>query len=45
MYRRLEEIRLRQRLGGELAPHELMCLQMEQSGFGCASGRRLPPLR
>jgi hypothetical protein len=35
---RMEAIRLKQILGGALSQQELMCLQMEQHGFGCSSG-------
>lgn len=32
---RMDAIRLKQILGGPLSEHELMCLQIEQNGFGC----------
>jgi hypothetical protein len=31
----MDAIRLKQILGSPLAEHELMCLQIEQNGFGC----------
>jgi hypothetical protein len=34
---RMDAIRLKQLLGGELSEQELMCLQIEQNGFGCAT--------
>ena len=34
---RMDAIRLKQILGHPLTERELMCLQMEQNGFGCAS--------
>jgi hypothetical protein len=34
---RMDAIRLKQMLGHPLSEQELMCLQMEQNGFGCAS--------
>jgi hypothetical protein len=34
---RMDAIRLKQILGHPLTEQELMCLQMEQNGFGCAS--------
>jgi hypothetical protein len=37
MEERMDAIRLKQILGGALTDQELMCLQMEQNGFGCAS--------
>ena len=37
MEERMDAIRLKQILGGMLTEQELMCLQMEQNGFGCAS--------
>ena len=37
MEERMDAIRLKQLLGGTLTEQELMCLQMEQNGFGCAS--------
>jgi hypothetical protein len=36
MEERMDAIRLKQLLGGTLSEQELMCLQMEQNGFGCA---------
>jgi hypothetical protein len=36
MEERMDAIRLKQLLGGTLTEQELMCLQMEQNGFGCA---------
>lgn len=33
----MDAIRLKQMLGGPLTEQELMCLQVEQNGFGCAS--------
>lgn len=45
---RMDAIRLKQILGHPLSEHELMCLQIEQNGFGCApcsTGRtREPPV-
>ena len=32
---RMDAIRLKQILGGPLTEQELMCLQIEQNGFGC----------
>ena len=37
MEQRMDAIRLKQILGGALTEQELMCLQMEQHGFGCAT--------
>ncbi len=34
---RMDAIRLKQMLGGALTERELMCLQIEQNGFGCRS--------
>jgi len=34
---RMDAIRLKQILGGVLTDQELMCLQFEANGFGCAS--------
>jgi hypothetical protein len=34
---RMDSIRLKQILGGTLTDRELMCLQIEQNGFGCGS--------
>lgn len=33
---RMDEIRLKQILGHPLSERELMCLQIEENGFGCA---------
>lgn len=33
----MEAIRLKQMLGGTLTDQELMCLQIEQNGFGCGT--------
>ena len=45
MEERMDAIRLKQLLGEELTEQELMCLQIEQNGFGCApcSGARPVP--
>jgi hypothetical protein len=37
MEERMDAIRLKEMLGGALTERELMCLQFEQNGFGCAS--------
>jgi hypothetical protein len=37
MEQRMDEIRLKQMLGGALTDQELMCLQIEANGFGCGS--------
>jgi hypothetical protein len=37
MEARMDAIRLKQILGGPLTDQELMCLQIEQNGFGCAT--------
>jgi hypothetical protein len=37
MEARMDEIRLKQMLGGALTDQELMCLQIEQNGFGCGT--------
>jgi hypothetical protein len=37
MESRMDEIRLKQILGGALTDQELMCLQFEQNGFGCGT--------
>jgi hypothetical protein len=46
MEERMDAIRLKQLLGGTLTEQELMCLQMEQNGFGCGTcssdARRAP---
>jgi hypothetical protein len=34
---RMDAIRLKQILGGTLTDQELMCLQIEEYGFGCKS--------
>jgi hypothetical protein len=34
---RMDAIRLKQMLGGVLTEGELMCLQIEQNGFGCGT--------
>jgi hypothetical protein len=34
---RMDAIRLKQMLGGRLSDQELMCLQIEQNGFGCGT--------
>ena len=33
----MDAIRLKQILGGPLTDQELMCLQIEQNGFGCST--------
>jgi hypothetical protein len=43
MEARMDEIRLKEILGGPLTDQELMCLQIEQNGFGCGSCSTLPP--
>ena len=43
MEERMDAIRLKQMLGGTLTEQELMCLQMEQNGFGCASCSGVTP--
>lgn len=35
MEARMDAIRLKHMLGGTLTDQELMCLQMEENGFGC----------
>jgi hypothetical protein len=35
MEARMDAIRLKQILGAPLSEQELMCLQIEQNGFGC----------
>lgn len=40
---RMDAIRLKQILGGALTDQELMCLQFEANGFGCASRPRQEP--
>jgi len=37
MEERMDAIRLKQILGGALTEQELMCLQIEQNGLGCAT--------
>jgi hypothetical protein len=37
MESRMDAIRLKQMLGGALTDQELMCLQIEQNGFGCGT--------
>jgi hypothetical protein len=37
MESRMDAVRLKQLLGGELTEQERMCLQMEQHGFGCGT--------
>jgi hypothetical protein len=37
MEARMDAIRLKQILGGTLTDQELMCLQIEQNGFGCGT--------
>jgi hypothetical protein len=34
---RMDVIRLKEMLGGTLTDQELMCLQIEQNGFGCVA--------
>jgi hypothetical protein len=34
---RMDAIRLKEILGGPLTDQELMCLQIEQNGFGCGT--------
>ena len=41
MDERMDSIRLKQILGGPLTDQELMCLQIEQNGFGCGTCSRL----
>ncbi len=45
MEERMDAIRLKQILGGPLTEQELMCLQMEQNGFGCHACPTEPPPR
>ena len=33
----MDAIRLKQILGGALSDQELMCVQIEQNGFGCGT--------
>jgi hypothetical protein len=37
MQQRMDAIRLKQMLGGSLSEQELMCLQIEEHGFGCGT--------
>jgi hypothetical protein len=37
MEARMDTVRLKQILGGELTEQERMCLQIEQHGFGCGT--------
>jgi hypothetical protein len=45
MEARMDAIRLKQILGAPLSEQELMCLQIEQNGFGChaCADHALPP--
>ena len=43
MEERMEAIRLKQILGEPLTEQELMCLQIEQNGFGCHACLNEPP--
>jgi hypothetical protein len=40
---RMDAIRLKQILGEPLTEQELMCLQIEQNGFGCHACPTAPP--
>jgi hypothetical protein len=40
---RMDAIRLKQILGAPLTEQELMCLQIEQNGFGCHACPYEPP--
>jgi hypothetical protein len=42
---RMDAIRLKQILGEPLTEQELMCLQIEQNGFGCHACPDEPPRR
>ena len=42
MEARMDAIRLKQILGEPLTEQELMCLQIEQNGFGCHACAREP---
>jgi hypothetical protein len=42
MEARMDDIRLKQILGGPLTEQELMCLQFEQNGFGCGTCSSTP---
>jgi hypothetical protein len=43
MEERMDAIRLKQILGQSLTEQELMCLQIEQNGFGCRACLNEPP--
>jgi hypothetical protein len=43
MEARMDAIRLKQILGEPLSERELMCLQIEQNGFGCHACPEPPP--
>ena len=43
MEARMDAIRLKEILGGPLTDQELMCLQIEQNGFGCHACPAEPP--
>jgi hypothetical protein len=43
MEERMDAIRLKQILGQPLTEQELMCLQIEQNGFGCQACLNEPP--
>jgi hypothetical protein len=43
MEERMDEIRLKEILGEPLTDQELMCLQIEQNGFGCHACPPEPP--
>jgi hypothetical protein len=43
MEQRMDAIRLKQILGQPLSEQELMCLQIEQNGFGCHACFNEPP--
>lgn len=43
MVDRMDAIRLKQILGEPLTDQELMCLQIEQNGFGCPGCPSEPP--
>jgi hypothetical protein len=45
MQGRMDAIRLKQILGEPLTEQELMCLQIEQNGFGCHACPAEPPPR
>jgi hypothetical protein len=42
MEARMDAIRLKQILGAPLTEQELMCLQIEQNGFGCHACLNVP---